>query len=353
MAKQITSFKGFKTKKYPVYTVVTPCLGATFDIRTAKVREIASIKESIVTNNRISEIITTMLWQCIDKCPDFIRNEEDFIKYTPLRDRDALIYGLNVITYGNERPFLLSCYNCNFEETVKLDLTKSFTTTMYPGAQAVINSYKVEKNINKASDPEVEAEIKKRDEILKMADIIKKMPEDLARDQFPEYFKYLEEEKTKEESGEILHSYDPTLDPESLLNKRFRVELPTSKNIVAYIKTPVILDERTLTRDLSLVKNTSLDMAMETLFVDKFEEYDPETNELVQTVTDRISILEAYGDIEDDDRKKLIEEYKDNFGKYKIDVISTWNCKNSTNCGKENRVEFDPVTDFFRTITKP
>ena len=102
-----STFTGFKTIQYPHYTVVTPQSGYTYDMRTMNVSEVIKIRESLLTDNRITENLLKVIWDCIEIGPDHITTYEEFIENTTTNDRDALIYGIQKATFGDTRNVTL------------------------------------------------------------------------------------------------------------------------------------------------------------------------------------------------------------------------------------------------------
>ncbi len=96
------TFTGFQIK-YPEYEIVTPQTKQSFTFRSLTVSEEEQMKGSMVTASKVAEHLNTCLFSSIVKKPDDIKNLQDFVKKTTLKDRDALLYALYHITYEEIR----------------------------------------------------------------------------------------------------------------------------------------------------------------------------------------------------------------------------------------------------------
>lgn len=368
--KQKSGFTGFKTIKYPLYTVVLPQTGETYEVRTLKVGETQKLKESLLTSNRLNDIMTKVIWDCIINKPDNIATYDDFINNVTIKDRSALIYGLYYSTFGNVRPYVLECGNCENRETVKIDLDKAFSMNAHPQAKAVMSSYKIARLENPDNkNEEMENELQKNEK----AKYPKKptatappkgMPEEIARndDKFNKFFEQLDETNVtytqyvdgyiygegKEDNKEnIIEQHNKEYN-NFIIGKSHHFILPNS-NVHVYIKQPTIEDENELLANLSLTNKPQIALAVDTLIIEKLIEYDDESKEPVQIIDDKEDLVAAFLELPEGDRDFIVEKYEELFGQYEIKLTAKWKCKN-LDCGHENELNIDLLDQFFRTL---
>lgn len=142
------TFTGFQIK-YPEYEIVTPQTKQSFTFRSLTVSEEEQMKGSMVTASKVAEHLNTCLFSSIVKKPDDIKNLQDFVKKTTLKDRDALLYALYHITYEEIRNYEVSCTACSKDYTVTVKASNTFNYDQYPGDDILSNQVKVALPITK------------------------------------------------------------------------------------------------------------------------------------------------------------------------------------------------------------
>lgn len=384
--QQTSVFTGFKTVKFPSYTVICPQTGNTFDIRCLNVSEVLKIKESLITSNKMYDVISHTIWGSLESKPDHIVTYEDFLNNVTTKDREALIYGLYHSTFGDSRPYSLECGNCGNKETVRISLDKSFSSNNYPYSDTVMKSYQV----SKIDDPEninPEMEICEQElinevnnemnsvykEYPKNLAPIEGMPESVARgdEKYVAFFKELDDkgityaqhcegsvygpevyEKLKNTKNKKSNKkeVEPTKKEKKvhsdILQKRVEVELPISK-IIVHIKQPTLKDEKDLIKFLSLSTDEQISSATETLIIERIEEYEPGKKSPIQVITDKNDIIKAFYMLPSMDRNALIDRYEEEFGQYEISLNAEWECNK---CDTKSTVGLNLIEQFFRAI---
>lgn len=362
-------FKGFNIK-YPRYSVICPQTGFAYDVRSLNVAEVSKLKTSLTTPSQAPALISEVLWNSIETKPDFITSLEDFKKYTTLRDREALIYGLYQVSFGDDREFSLTCRSCGNVQLLKIKMSKLFSMEAYPGSEAMMNSYKVAKIVDpQVFDPEIEKELQRNQAtrpFIKpagMPDEIAKIHEeemkDISRDDVDELdmalgkkpenkIEYVPDEpapnkppamvEEKQESSNPLHN--------SILFKKLEIELPISK-IVVTLRQPTIMDEDKILSMVPFAQKKYSDNLNETLVIEKFDEYEDRSKRPIQTITDRDDILAGYNSLPSQDKQKIFDEFQKNFGKYGIELKSQYVCDK---CDAENEIDLDIIVQFFRMV---
>lgn len=375
----ITAFTGFKTWKAPSFTVTCPQSGYQYEVRSLNVGEITRIKESLITNNRLTELMLDITWDAIQKdtLPEHIKTKEDFEACTTTNDRTAIIYGIYYITFGSSKEYELTCGFCGHKAVTNIDYSDFFRILPYPKSSNIIESYKVSKVDS------TENELEEMEEIIEentINDVLKKFvgkrppigqPEGMARTEagYEQFFAFFDDEAT----AALKLSYDEVLNRlktiqtkienvaskkeelsnteitnlEDILNKRIEVKL-NETGIITILKAPTIKNERILHNKLILNDQKQLSIATDTLFIDKFVEYEEGKQVPVQIVSDPIDILAAYYSLPKEDREQLIELYEKEFGQYGMELLIKWDC---LGCSERNELEVDIIDKFFRTVT--
>jgi len=257
-------FKGFINVKYPEYEVITPQTKLSFNVRSLNVREEERMKGSLMTPTKITEHLNKCIFESITTKPDSVTNLEEFLRTVTLKDRDALLYGLYHITYGEVRNYEVRCSSCRNEYPITVEISSTFNFTAYPG--------------------------------------------------------------------------------DNVLDQRARVELPVTKGVTAIIKQPSLFDEAAALRELSVRPGSNIDLIIETLILDSFEEDIPERTE-PKKYTDKADIIDAYLTLAAKDKRAIHKAYLEEFGKYGIELKMKSYC---TSCGEESDIDIDLVENFFR-----
>ena len=123
-------FQGFNVK-YPDYEVVTPQASLSFHVRSLSVQEEEKLKGSLMTPQKITEHLNQCIFDAVVKKPKEIKDFDSFLKCVTLKDRDALLYGLYHISYGDIRDYDLTCGSCRKEYPVTVKASDTFNFTPY------------------------------------------------------------------------------------------------------------------------------------------------------------------------------------------------------------------------------
>lgn len=118
---------------YPEYEVITPQTKQSYTIRSLSVKEEEALKGSMITPSKVARHLSEVLWSCMVKKPDNIKTFDDFISNTTMKDRDALLFGLQVSTYKDAQPFNVRCTNedCGHMNSVKINIEKGLSATFW------------------------------------------------------------------------------------------------------------------------------------------------------------------------------------------------------------------------------
>ena len=131
-----------------------------------------------------------------------------------------------------------------------------------------------------------------------------------------------------------------------ILSKQIAVKLPKLKNVTAYVKQPSLKDESDAINQLSSRPGTTNDSIAETLIIDRFEQ-DMEESKTPKRYKERIDVLDAYISLPPLDKREIHKVYRENFGKYGVDLKMKVACPS---CGYDEVINIDLVESFFRNI---
>ena len=358
-------FTGFNID-YPEYIVITPQTGLTYGVRYLNVSEVAKIKASISTPSKASEIINKVLYSALVTKPDGIKTYEDFLRVTTLRDREALMYGLYITTFGEDVEFEPKCRECEADQRLKFKISDMFEINAYPGSNAVKSSYKFTKIINKDTIPDpVMENVISQDTVGNVnistpnkVTITKPTVEELMarKSQYIQNASKQVYDPSREvdpaDSGIFLEKPEAgdavaeTSNVTGILNKYVDVTLPVS-GVVAILRQPTMAHEKNIYDTIPMAQKKGLDLASETLIIERFDVYHPASKAPIKQYSDRMDILDAYQSLPNADKKFIFEKFKEIFGDYGITLKFPWVCRD---CGADNEVNVDVTLQFFRMV---
>lgn len=384
-------FTGFNIK-YPEYTVVTPQLGLPFNVRGLNVDEVSQIRTSSTTPAKATDLINRVLWSSITNPPKQVPDFDTFMRYTTLKDREALMFGLYIMTFGEDREFRVICNDCGKERELKVKMTDMFKINPYPASDGMVNTYNMEVAAGVEQDEMMEdikaakgkkkvlqrppegEEVEEPSQEKKMEDIRKNMEVDQFDD--PEEdgiglgapaknIKHPESTKEQIKPEPIKPVHDPRMttpidipskkentpelnkDVLNIINREMSVELPISK-IVAILRQPTILDEHQILNDVPFLQKKHTEIINETMIIKRFEQPDPNQRVSSFRIENREDILKGYRSLPNLDKKEIYDRFKENFADYGIELKTNWDC---LDCGAENEMEINIVTQFFRMVS--
>jgi hypothetical protein len=133
---------------------------------------------------------------------------------------------------------------------------------------------------------------------------------------------------------------------DDVLSKRIKVVLPVTTTVTAYVRQPTLFDELMALKALALKPNVSSDVLTETLILEKFEE---EAEGLIEknSYSEREDIIDAYKSLPAKDKRAIHEAYRENFGKYGIELKMRSRC---LHCNEDDNISIDLVANFFRMV---
>lgn len=133
---------------------------------------------------------------------------------------------------------------------------------------------------------------------------------------------------------------------DNILSKIKKVDLPVSKGVSAFIRQPSLHNEVTAIRELSARPGSSIDIIVETLIIDRFEQ-EKKDNAEPTIYNERIDVIDAYMSLPSKDKREIHKHYLEEFGKYGIDLKMKTYCPD---CSTEEEINIDLVDNFFRAV---
>lgn len=140
-------------------------------------------------------------------------------------------------------------------------------------------------------------------------------------------------------------NFNPYPDDDVLI-KKIKVALPVTTTVIAYVRQPTLFDEMMSIKALALKPNISSDVLTETLILEKFEETMEVSPDAV-VYSDREDIIDAYKSLPAKDKRAIHEAYRENFGKYGIELKMRSRCRH---CNEDDEISLDLVANFFRMV---
>lgn len=255
------------------YTIECPISKFVFALRPLTVSEEAAFRGSIMKTSHIPDFIYKMIWNCVTQKPQEINNYVDFVCKLPVKDMDALFYGLHQQSYGNKYIFSSICPECNSQYDYTVMLDDCLTQEVYDGQ------------------------------------------------------------------------------PGELLKKEIRLPMDINKNY-PNIKAEIIIGQPVVKNIMDIDKNpkfkTDVDKELAyTCMVIKRIEITDSDRQSSMVIDNFMDIFAQYKSLPVDVRKKIYNEYIENFGKYSIILKAKCDCPM---CSKSYSVDLDIMQVFFRSM---
>ena len=131
-----------------------------------------------------------------------------------------------------------------------------------------------------------------------------------------------------------------------ILKKQIKKALPVSKGVTVVLTQPSLFDEMLAIKNLSSRPGSTIELITETLIINRFEQ-ELADNKEPKVYSERIDILDAYRSLPARDKRVIHETYKEEFGKYGVELKMKTFCPH---CSAEEDVDIDLVSQFFRMV---
>jgi len=294
-------FNGFSFA-LPEFNVTTPQCGYQYTVQSLTTGQVIRLRTSLTNHMQGLKLINEMIWDSIKQKPESINEYIDFKKQTTLLDRQALLFGIYIATFGDVQTYAPKCNECDHVNNMKINLTNIFTTNMYADSKTIKKTYQAQKIAGNIKPGNADHEIEKA----------------------------IAEDTVGNITQELLH-----------------VILPIS-GIHTYIKQPCIINEEEVYKDILGVSGLE-EMLNDILCIDRFEQIKKGDKVASLIIKDPIDILKGYESLTIKDKQKINSVYDNKFGDYKISLKTEYPCNS---CGVKNELYIDILSEFFRSVAQ-
>ena len=137
---QLKDMPTFQNIEFPVWEVVTPHTGHSVSMRSLTVAQEEVLKTSATTPVKTLAIINQIIYECMqEKGTKPFDTLENFERNITMADREALIYGLIIASYGETQDFSITCPACGKNYEIKnASLTENVEIKLYNNNESMI-----------------------------------------------------------------------------------------------------------------------------------------------------------------------------------------------------------------------
>lgn len=135
LSKDIPTIQTFEL---PKWEVITPHTQHSLLVKSLLVQQEEALKSSSLSTTKMLELINKTIFDCIDNKKAPFDSIDSFMKNLTLVDREALIYGLVISSYGEEQEFNITCSVCSKTFTQKANLTQNTDVNLYEGKEPLL-----------------------------------------------------------------------------------------------------------------------------------------------------------------------------------------------------------------------
>lgn len=135
IAKDMPTFQSFEL---PKWEVITPHTQHRLLIKSMLVQQEEALKSSSLSTTKMLDLINKTVYDCLDSREAPFDTVDGFMKNLTLADREALIYGLIVSSYGEEQDFNVTCNACSKNFTEKASLTQNVDIKLYEDKEPIL-----------------------------------------------------------------------------------------------------------------------------------------------------------------------------------------------------------------------
>lgn len=128
----------FEDVQFPTFEVVTPHSGLNLTVRSLSVSQEERLKESSLSPAKATALLNQIIYECVTEKNKPIENLFNFEKNISLVDREAIVYGILVASYGEEQEFNITCSSCGHMYEIKENITENVEMKMYEGKENLI-----------------------------------------------------------------------------------------------------------------------------------------------------------------------------------------------------------------------
>lgn len=134
-ARDIPHFKQFDL---PKFEVITPHTQYHIPMRSMLVEQEEMLKTSSLNPAKTIEMINHVVYDCMAEHVPPFETYEAFERNITMADREALVYGLIIATYGEVQEFTFQCPRCGKGANRKVNMTEPVVIKLYEGVERLL-----------------------------------------------------------------------------------------------------------------------------------------------------------------------------------------------------------------------
>lgn len=128
--------------QYATWEVMTPHTGFKINVKGMTVAQEEVLKTSDVSSAGMLSIINQITYECLVNPPEGLSTLSEFERNITVTDRQAILYGILAVTYGEVQDFNITCQSCGHQFDTKADITKNTEIKVYHGKENLIEKKK-------------------------------------------------------------------------------------------------------------------------------------------------------------------------------------------------------------------
>lgn len=133
--KQAPKFDSFE---FPVFEVITPHTNYHLKVRSLTVAQEEMLKTSAVSTLNMISLINQVVFECIQEKPEAIATLDTFERGLTVTDRETILYGMLIASYGENQKFTIQCPSCGNIYDVDGSLTDNAEIKLYEGKEELL-----------------------------------------------------------------------------------------------------------------------------------------------------------------------------------------------------------------------
>lgn len=128
----------YRSVDFPVMDMVTPHTKHHIRLRSMSVAQEEALKASPVAASKLVNMLNHVVYDCVVEREDPFNTFEGFEHALSITDREAVLFTLLLVSYGDEQEFASTCPTCgkNFESKAKL--TENAEIKCYDGKERLL-----------------------------------------------------------------------------------------------------------------------------------------------------------------------------------------------------------------------
>lgn len=133
--KELPKFDMFE---FPVWEIITPHTGFRLKVRSLTVAQEEMLKTSAVSTLNMITLINQVVFECIQDRPEALSTLDLFEKNLTVTDRETILYGILIASYGEQQKFSIQCPSCGQTYDTNGSLTENADIKIYDGKEELL-----------------------------------------------------------------------------------------------------------------------------------------------------------------------------------------------------------------------